>query len=115
MPMLRISEETNLSGKAENRWVESKQAWDTVWPDVPFIGYMDPNWKGIAWAPTAAASLSKRDFWVVEATPKDKYYLFGKLELWIDKGSYQGAWLRKFGWKTSQPSSSAHRIWRTPK
>ena len=98
-PQLRISEETNLAGKSISRWVESKQAWDTVWPDIPFIGYMNPQWKGVAWAPTGAASLSKRDFWVVEGTPKDKYYLFGKLELYIDKASYQGAWSRKFGWK----------------
>ena len=27
------------------------------------------------------------------------YYLFGKLQLYIDKITYQGAWLRKFDWK----------------
>ncbi len=96
---LRLSEETNLKGEAKAKWVDSKNAWDTEWPDLPFIGYMDPNWKGVAWAPTAAASLSKRKFWVIEGTPRDKYYLFGKLELYIDKITYQGAWSRKFGWK----------------
>ncbi len=95
---LRLSEETNLQGKAEEKWIEGR-GWDAVWPDVPFIGYMDPNWKGIAWAPTAAASLSKRRFWVIEGVPHDKYYLYGKLQLWIDKITYQGAWSRKFGWK----------------
>ena len=95
---LRISEETNLKGKATAKWVEGK-GWDTDWPDVPYIGYMDPAWKGLAWAPTAAASLSQRRFWVIEGTPHDKYYLYGKLQLWIDKVTYQGAWNRKFGWK----------------
>lgn len=31
--------------------------------------------------------------------PKDKCYLFGKLEMSIDKVTFQGAWSRKFGWK----------------
>jgi hypothetical protein len=95
---LRITEETNLKGQAKSVWVPGR-GWDTEWPDLPFIGYMDPDWKGVAWAPTAAASLSKRKFWVIEGVPKDKYYLFGKIELYIDKLSYQGAWSRKFGWK----------------
>ena len=95
---LRLSEETNLKGQAKSVWVEGK-GWDTEWPDVPFIGYMDPNWKGIAWAPTAAASLSNRRHWIVEGVPRDKYYLYGKLQLFIDTVSYQGAWNRKFGWK----------------
>jgi hypothetical protein len=96
---LRISEALNLRGEAKAKFVERCNCWDTEWPDVPFIGYMDPNWKGVAWAPTANASLSKRRFWVIEGTPRDKYYLFGKIELYIDKESYQGAWSRKFGWK----------------
>jgi uncharacterized protein DUF1329 len=95
---LRLSEETNLKGVASARWVEGR-GWDTDWPDLPYIGYMDPKWKGIAWAPTAAATLSKRPFWVIEGTPHDKYYLYGKLELYIDRITYQGAWNRKFGWK----------------
>ena len=94
---LRISEETNLKGQAKNRWVDGK-GWDVQWPDVPFVGYMDPAWKGIAWAPTAAATLSKRRFWVIEGVPHDKYYLFGKVQLYIDATTYQGAWSRKFGW-----------------
>jgi hypothetical protein len=37
--------------------------------------------------------------WVIEAVPKDKYYLYGKIELWIDDFTWQGAWNRKFSWK----------------
>jgi hypothetical protein len=95
---LRLSEETNLKGRAKSVWVEGK-GWDAEWPDVPFIGYMDPNWKGVAWAPTAAATLSKRRHWIIEGVPRDKYYMYGKLQLYIDTVSYQGAWNRKFGWK----------------
>jgi hypothetical protein len=95
---LRLSEKTNLAGKATARWIDGK-GWDTDWPDLPYIGYMDRGWKGLAWAPTAAATLSRRRFWIVEGTPRDKYYLFGKLQLYIDKINYQGAWNRKFGWR----------------
>jgi hypothetical protein len=95
---LRISEETNLKGQATAIWVEGK-GWNAVWPDVPVLGYMDKSWKGIAWAPTGAASLSKRRFWIIEGVPKDKYYLYGKLQLYIDTINYTGAWVRKFGWK----------------
>jgi hypothetical protein len=94
---LRLSEETNLKGEAKGVWHGDK-GWDTEWPDVPFIGYMDANWKGIAWAPTAAATLSTRRHWIIEGVPRDKYYLFGKLQLYIDTVSYQGSWNRKFGW-----------------
>ena len=31
--------------------------------------------------------------------PHDRYYLYGKLELWIDAESWIGAWNRKFSWK----------------
>jgi hypothetical protein len=95
---LRISEETNLKDQAKAVWVEGR-GWNSEWPDVPFVGYMDPAWKGVAWAPTAAATLSKRRFWIIEGVPRDKYYLFGKIQLYIDTTTYQGAWSRKFGWK----------------
>ena len=95
---LRISEEANLKGQAKAVWDDEK-GWNVEWPDLPFVGYMDPSWKGIAWAPTAAASLSKRRFWVIEGIPRDKYYLYGKIQLYIDALTYHGAWSRKFGWK----------------
>jgi Protein of unknown function (DUF1329) len=94
----RLAESINLKGEAHARWVEGK-GWDADWPDLPFVGYMDPSWKGVAWAPHGAAVLAKRRFWIVEGVPKDKYYLYGKLELWIDQITYQGAWNRKFDWK----------------
>ncbi len=95
---LRFVDEANLRGEAKAKWVEG-MGWDTEWPDIPFVGYMDKNWKGIAWAPTGGAALSKRKFWIIEGVPRDRYYLFGKLQLYIDATTYQGAWDRKYGWK----------------
>jgi hypothetical protein len=94
---LRYVDPLNLEGKSKHRWTE-RGGWDTEWPDLPFIGYMDPAWKGVAWAPRTAA-LATRRFWVVEGVPKDRYYLFGRLVLYIDKLAFQGAWNRKFDWR----------------
>ncbi|MCK6553297.1 DUF1329 domain-containing protein [Candidatus Binatia bacterium] len=63
----------------------------------PTAGYRTADWDGVAWAPTDAA-LAKRSFWIVEGTPKDKYYLYGRVELWLDAETWDGAWNRKFGW-----------------
>ena len=94
---LRIVDPINLEGKSSSEW-QKTGGWDTRWPDIPFIGYMKPGWKGVAWAPVAPA-LAKRRFYVIEGVPKDRYYLYGKLEMYIDASSFQGAWDRKFDWK----------------
>jgi hypothetical protein len=94
---LRIVDPLNLEGKSSSVW-QKDGGWDTKWPDIPFIGYMKPGWKGLAWAPIAPA-LAKRRFYVIEAVPKDRYYLYGKLEMYIDSTTFQGAWDRKFDWR----------------
>lgn len=67
----------------------------------PTAGYKSPGWSGVTWAPSDAA-LAKRLFWVVEGVPRDKYYLYGRLELWIDAETWDGAWNRKFTWQGEQ-------------
>ncbi len=95
---LRLVDPLNLKGEHEAVWLQNG-GWRTNWPDeLKFLGYQDPNWKGIGWAPIGAA-LAKRRHYVVEAMPKDKYYLFGRLELYIDKVTFQGSWNRKFDWQ----------------
>ncbi|MFN8544434.1 MAG: DUF1329 domain-containing protein [Candidatus Binatia bacterium] len=66
--------------------------------NVPCCGFQLSNWKGVSWAPVNAA-FAKRKMLVVEGVPRDRYYLYGKIELWIDLETFQGAWARKFGWK----------------
>lgn len=95
---LRFVDPLNLKGKWDFEPAPGGSGWRVIWPDIPFIGYMDPNWTGIAWAPRTGA-LALRTHWVVEGVPRDKYYLFGKLELHIDTVTFQGAWNRKFTWK----------------
>jgi hypothetical protein len=72
-----------------------RQIWDK---NLPAAGYLKDGWKGIAWAPVSAA-LVKRKFWVVQGVPRDRYYLYGSIELWIDAESWIGAYNRKFSWK----------------
>src|SRR5215831_6099931 len=94
---LRLVDPLSLKGEGQLVWLPGG-GWRTNWPDLKFLGYMDPAWKGIAWAPVTGA-LAKRRTWVVEGTPKDRYYLYGRIELYIDKVTYQGAWNRKFSWQ----------------
>ena len=93
---LRLLDPLSLEGKADPIWL-STGGWRANWDDIPFIGYMDPEWKGIGWAPRTGA-LAQRAHWVIEGVPEDKYYLYGRMELYIDKLTFQGAWNRKFAW-----------------
>jgi hypothetical protein len=96
--VLRYADPLSLEGKSEVRWLP-EGGWRAIWDkSLPAAGFQDPSWKGIAWAPVGP-QLAKRDVWVIEATPKDKYYLYGKIQLYIDKETYQGAYNRKFNWQ----------------
>jgi hypothetical protein len=67
----------------------------TVFKDVPRIGADDPQWKGLPWAPVSAV-LVRRPVWVVEAKPKDRNYLYGRLVLRFDAETYHGTWASKY-------------------
>jgi hypothetical protein len=95
---LRLVDPGNLAHAVDVRWLPTG-GWRAQWPeDLKFLGYMDPQWRGIAWAPIAAR-LARRRFWVVEGVPRDRYYLYGKLQLFIDGTTFAGAWNRKASWK----------------
>jgi uncharacterized protein DUF1329 len=95
---LRLVDPDSIAGKTQRKPIEGG-GWRTVaFNNDTSVGFMRKDWDGVAWAP-AGAGLSKRKFWVLEGVPKDKYYLYGKIELWIDDTSWQGAWNRKFSWQ----------------
>ncbi|HLY37776.1 MAG TPA: outer membrane lipoprotein-sorting protein [Candidatus Binatia bacterium] len=95
---LRFVDGDSIAGKVKRRGLPSG-GWRTdAYNNDRTVGYMVKDWKGLAWAPVVA-SLAKRRFWVLQGVPKDKYYLYGKLELWIDDHTWQGAWNRKFSWQ----------------
>ena len=61
----------------------------------PAVGFRAPNWSGISWAPTDAGR-ARRDCWVIEAKPKDEYYLYDRIEFWVDALTWDGTLNRKF-------------------
>ncbi|MFN8543412.1 MAG: DUF1329 domain-containing protein [Candidatus Binatia bacterium] len=95
----RISEPYSIRGAATSAAYQADTGgWRSIWTKgAKVAGYAMPGWTGVAWAPTDGV-LTKRKFWVVEGVPKDRYYLFGRIELWIDAESWIGAWARKFSW-----------------
>jgi hypothetical protein len=95
---LRFTDPDALAGKVVRRPLPGG-GWRTpLVNNDRTAGFQVKDWKGVAWAPVSAA-LAKRGVWVIEGTPKDKYYLYGRIELWIDAYTYEGAWNRKFSWK----------------
>jgi hypothetical protein len=94
--MLRLVDPYSLRG--ETKAVPLPEGgWRTPFRPPPFAGFEDPTWKGNPWAPVSAA-LARRKYWVIEAVPKDKYYLYGKIQLYFDKENFQGMWNRKYSW-----------------
>jgi hypothetical protein len=85
--------------------------WSTLMDlNPPTAGFQEPQWTGVAWAP-AGLSLCKRRMWVVEATPHDKYYLYGRIELWVDAETWGGAWNRKFSWNGELINTYQLTLW----
>ena len=82
-----------------------------LYKKVPIVGFQDPAWKGLPWAPVTT-TLVRRRCWIIEGVPKDKYYLFGKIQLYIDKEDYRGAYNRKFSWQGELMNSYAVFAWR---
>ena len=95
--MLRFIDPMSLENKANIEWLP-EGGWRAQWPDLPFIGYMDDKWQGVPWA-SATGALALRPHWVIEAVPKDKYYLYGRMELYVDTVTFQGSWNSKYSWK----------------
>src|SRR3989449_1049230 len=84
---LRLVDPLSFDGKSNSVWLPTG-GWRARWPTgLKSLGYMDSDWKGVGWAPISAA-LAKRSFWVIEGVPKDKYYLYGKIQLYIDKETF---------------------------
>jgi hypothetical protein len=95
--VLRLVDPFNLRGECQDRALPGG-GWRGIFKRVPVVGFQDPQWKGLPWAPMSFA-LARRRCWIVEGTPKDRYYLYGKVQLYIDKEIYQGAYNRKFDWR----------------
>jgi hypothetical protein len=94
--VLRLVDPTSLE-RVQHRVKLPNGGWRGLFAKTPMVGFEDPNWKGSPWAPINFA-LARRRVWIIEGVPKDGYYLFGKIQLYIDKETYHGAYNRKFDW-----------------
>jgi hypothetical protein len=62
-------------------WKTTKDVKELVW------GYRKEGWQGAPWAPTNTIWV-KRPVYIMEVTPKDKYYNYGTHYMWIDAQTY---------------------------
>jgi hypothetical protein len=95
---LVLADPYRLAGGCEAPTALPDGGWQTPFKQVPMSGFQDEAWTGIAWAPVAHVLVPRRT-WVIEGVPKDRYYLYGRIELYIDTTTFQGSWNRKFSWK----------------
>jgi hypothetical protein len=72
----------------------------------PRLGFELPGWTGAPWCPIEEV-LIRRPHWIVEAIPKDPYYLYGKLVLRFDKDIYLGSYSSKYDWQGNLIASYA--------
>ena len=90
-----LADPKSLTGQATRR-ARPDGGIDEEWPpEQKVVGYQDPDWKGVAWAPVAPVRVPRK-LWIVEARAKDPYYLFDRIELGLDQETFQGAASRKF-------------------
>jgi hypothetical protein len=71
--------------------------WRMEVPGGARVGFQVPGWTAAPWCPVQEV-LIRRPHWVVEAVPKDPYYLYGKLVFRFDKEIFLGSYSSKYDW-----------------
>jgi len=94
MKWIYLGEKTILASFASPDMLPSKEMPDgsmlRVFPYTgPSVqmGYENPNWKGISWAPQNITYVPRK-VWVIEQIPKDPYYNWGRHINYVDQESY---------------------------
>jgi len=71
--------------------------WRMEVPGGARVGFQVPGWTAAPWCPVQEV-LIRRPHWIVEAVPKDPYYLYGKLVFRFDKDIFLGSYSSKYDW-----------------
>ncbi|MFN8643788.1 MAG: DUF1329 domain-containing protein [Candidatus Binatia bacterium] len=95
---LRVVDPNNVKGTLIPQPAPGGGFETLTYDNPPMFGLEDKAWTGVSWAPVSGG-LAKRPMWVIEATPKDRYYLYGKIQLWIDAETWDGSWNIKSSWQ----------------
>jgi hypothetical protein len=96
---------------AENIQPLQNGGWRAVYAQWPRFNYQKPDFdpgKELAWAPVSDRYvLVKRPVWILEGSAKDRYYLYGKIVLRLDKEDFGGfgSYTSKYDWKGKLLSS----------
>jgi hypothetical protein len=72
--------------------------WRMEVPGGARVGFQVPGWTAAPWCPVQEVLL-RRPHWIVEAVPKDPYYLFGKMIFRFDKDMFMGSYTSKYDWQ----------------
>lgn len=95
---LRVVDPESLPPNALTPRPGRNGGWHQVVDRPPYYGYQIAHWPGLPWAlPEGGVAL--RPMYLVEAVPRDRYYLYGRPVLWIDAETFVGAYHQKFDWK----------------
>ena len=87
---------TSLDGLAELKPLDGG-GYRFVFDERPWFVYDKPGTPGVPWGPMQTR-LVKGKYWVIEATPKDRYYLFGKIILRFNQETLRGSFASKYSW-----------------
>jgi hypothetical protein len=87
----------SLDGSIKFHQAADGQGWTFETPLASY-GFRQPGWSGLPWCPLES-HLVARPTWFIEATPKDRYYLFGKIKIGIDRETYKVSNVVKYDWK----------------
>src|SRR5581483_2890976 len=86
-----------LDGKTELKTLPGG-GYRFVWDESPWFVYDKPGAPGVPWGPMQSR-LVKSKYWIIEAVPKDRYYLFGKILLRFSQDTMRGSFSSKYSWK----------------
>lgn len=79
--------------------------WRSIYAEGPRFNYQKPEFDSkteLAWAPVSDRyALVKRPVWILEGIPKDRYYLYGRIVLRLDKENFtgSGSYTSKYDWQ----------------
>ena len=76
--------------------------WRAVYPPKPRFGWQAHNDKLVSWAPLPERTVLVREHvYRIEAVPRDTYYLYGKIALRLEKGTFRGCYNSKSDWRST--------------
>jgi hypothetical protein len=98
--MLMLYDRTAVAGDAADLHELPDGGFERVDSARARFAYQEGAAEGHALRPLESeVVLVARPVWIVEGTPKDRYYPYGKLVLRIDRQTWRGTYSSKYGWQ----------------